>query len=212
MHGCHLRDGTEAVVCECLAKKVANRMEKPAPNPIAETVDAEVIPPKQAGVMDNEVLKHALAKIVAHWLDELIRLPGTKLRVGLEPIMAILPGIGEFLASSVSLATIVASIRAGVSATVVGRMGLNMMFNALLGIIPGIGPGLSAFFKSNSRNLQLLQRWQEGQGAELTKQSRWLIYGVLAVILGFFALMVVVWVYYVWTIWSFLARLMGFTH
>ena len=146
--------------------------------------------------------KDATARIIAKWLDELIRIPGTNFRIGLEPIMAFFPGVGEVLASSVSLVTIVESVRQGVSPSVVARMGLNMVFNAMLGIIPGVGPALSAFFKSNTRNLMLLRRWQEGEGTQLRKGSRWLLGVAVGAVFLVFAVLMLLWALYWWSIFQ----------
>jgi hypothetical protein len=142
--------------------------------------------------------KDATARIIAKWLDELIRIPGTNFRIGLEPIMAFFPGIGEFLASSVSLVTVAESVRQGVSPSIVARMGLNMGFNALLGIIPGVGPALSAFFKSNTRNLMLLRRWQEGESVGLKKSSRWMLGLAVGFVFALFSVVLLAWAFYWW--------------
>lgn len=146
--------------------------------------------------------REATAKIVARWLDELIRIPGTNFRIGLDPIVAFVPGIGDFLASSVSLVTIIESVRTGVAPSVVGRMGLNMFANALLGIIPVVGPAFSAFFKSNTRNLQLLRRWQEGDAHEVRKGSRWLMGIMVGLAFVLFASVMIGWSFLFWSLWK----------
>lgn len=146
--------------------------------------------------------REATAKIVARWLDELIRIPGTNFRIGLDPIISFVPGIGDFLASSVSLVTIIESVRTGVSPSVVGRMGLNMLANALLGIIPVAGPAMSAFFKSNTRNLQLLRRWQEGDAHEVRKGSRWIMSIVVGLAFILFATVLIGWSFLFWSLWK----------
>ena len=153
--------------------------------------------------------RDATARIIAKWLDELIPIPGTNFRIGLEPIMALFPGVGEFLASSVSLVTIVEAVRTGVSPSVVGRMGVNMIVNALIGLIPGAGAPLSAFFKSNSRNLMLLRRWQEGEKQELKKGSRWILGGIVFAVFSVFALLMIVWAFYFWTLFKLFTGLTG---
>ncbi|MBL9115488.1 MAG: DUF4112 domain-containing protein [Verrucomicrobiaceae bacterium] len=168
-------------------------------------------PPGMGEVIDltaND--KDATARIIAKWLDELIRIPGTNFRIGLEPIMAFFPGVGEVLASSVSLVTVVESVRQGVSPSIVARMGLNMGFNALLGIIPGIGPALSAFFKSNTRNLMLLRRWQEGEGNQLRKGSRWVLSLVVGAVFVVFAALMMLWALYWWSIFQIVKGWFGF--
>jgi hypothetical protein len=167
-------------------------------------IDAdEIIPPsskqphlRPPGTGEHE--RHVTARIIARWLDELIRIPGTNFKIGLDPLIAFVPGIGDFLSSSVSAVVIVESVRKGVAASVIMRMGLNMVINALFDVIPVVGPVLSAFFKSNTRNLTLLRRWQEGEHQAVKRSSR----VVMLVVVGLFglciALSVLVWGIYFW--------------
>src|SRR5215212_8997637 len=96
------------------------------------------------------------SRIVAQWMDELIRIPGTNIRIGLDPIIGLFPGIGDFLASSIGLVTITEGVRLKVPVPVLFRMGFNVLLNDAIGTIPLIGDIFSAWFKSNSRNLKLL--------------------------------------------------------
>src|SRR5438128_2317524 len=127
--------------------------------------DAVVLPPEGAptkrgaskGTDKGVEAKNAseVSRIVAQWMDELFRIPGTNFRIGLDPIIGLFPGIGDFLASSVGLVTITEGVRTGVPVPVLFRMGFNVLINDAIGTIPGIGDVFSAFFKSNSRNLKL---------------------------------------------------------
>lgn len=170
----------------------------------------EVIPPssqrppiKAPGDDANE--RDATAKIVARWLDELLQIPGTKFRIGLDPLIAFIPGIGDFLSSSVSAVVILESVRKGVAFSVVFRMGLNMVINALFDAIPGIGPFFSAFFKSNSRNLMLLQRWQEGDHQAVKRSSRIVLLCVVVLFCLCVALALLVWSAYMWALMKLLS-------
>ncbi|MDB6140488.1 MAG: hypothetical protein JWO94_3560 [Verrucomicrobiaceae bacterium] len=180
---------------------------------MSEPVDAdEVIPPSSRGkgvpltapgATASE--KHATARIIARWLDELFPIPGTTFRVGLDPIISLVPGVGDIISSSVSFVVMLEAVRTGVSLSVIMRMAFNMIVNALLDMIPGAGPAASIFFKSNSRNLELLRRWQAGQHREVRRGSRLLL--TLIVCLCFLVLMALmaVWAFYAWTF----ARLFG---
>ncbi len=145
------------------------------------------------------------ARIISKWLDELIRIPGTNFRIGLDPIMSFVPGIGDFLASSLGLVTIIESVRTGVAPSVVGRMGLNMLVNALIGIVPVIGPAFSAFFKSNTRNLMLLRRWQEGDAHEVRKGSRLMMGIVVSFAFLVFGTALIGWGFIFWSFWKTLS-------
>ena len=167
----------------------------------------EVIPPQPhgkgvpspaSGRVSPE--RNASAKIVAKWLDELLHIPGTKFKVGLDPFLAFIPGVGDFLSSSVSAVVIIESIRKGVAASVIVRMALNMLVNALFDAIPAVGPFISAFFKSNSRNLMLLHRWQEGEHQAVKRSSRMVLLIVFSVVCGTLLLSLAGWFFSVWLI------------
>lgn len=139
-----------------------------------------------------------VARVLARWLDERLRIPGTNFRIGLDPLLALIPGIGDFLASGSGFIILAEAVRCGVSIPVLMRMGGNMLVNTLLDVIPVVGPVASAFFKSNTRNFRLLQRWQEGQQRAVRKSTLRLF-----IALGFFVLMLLglvvgLWVFYFW--------------
>jgi hypothetical protein len=98
--------------------------------------------------------------------------------------------VGDFFASSAGMIILLESARNGVSVSVLIRMGMNMLMNTVFDLIPGIGPFFSAFFKSNSRNLALLQQWQAGHQAAV-RRSTWRMFAVVFV---FFALLVALWI------------------
>lgn len=142
--------------------------------------------------------RHASARIIARWLDELLVIPGTKFKIGLDPLIALVPGVGDFLSSSVSAVVILESIRKGVSPSVIGRMGVNVAINALFDAIPFCGPFFSAFFKSNSRNLALLHRWEQGEQKAVRAGSRWMLSLLVVVLFGGLFTLSLFWAFYLW--------------
>ncbi|MBE7497687.1 MAG: DUF4112 domain-containing protein [Verrucomicrobiaceae bacterium] len=146
----------------------------------------------------------ATARVLAKYLDEWLRVPGTNVRIGLDPILALFPGIGDLLVSGAGGVILVEALRSGVGLAVFLRMALNMTLNFLLGLIPGGGAVLSAFFKSNSRNLAILQAWQAGQKAEVKRSTLRFFLG-LALLLGLFVLFVsTLWLLYSYFLFRFL--------
>jgi len=95
------------------------------------------------------------------WLimDDFLRFPGTKLRVGLDPIIGLLPGIGDVASAIISAVVLVHATRYGLPKILLTRMAMNILINELVGIIPGLGDAFSFWFKSNVRNYELLQRY-----------------------------------------------------
>lgn len=186
---------------------------------MSEPIEAdEVIPPSAQGLPVNAPGKtkqerHATARIMARWLDELLHIPGTKFKIGLDPFIALVPGVGDFLSTSVSAVVILESIRKGVSPSVVGRMGINVAINSICDAVPLAGPFFSAFFKSNSRNLALLHRWESGEQKAVVKGSRYVLMGIVIVLFVAFFCVMLFWAFFLWSLvaslWHFLSLLIG---
>jgi len=95
---------------------------------------------------------------VASLMDDFIRIPGTDIRLGLDPILGLFPGLGDTVASLVGVVIINEAGRRGVSRKVLVAMALNILANAAVGAVPVAGDLFSFWFKSNRRNHDLLQK------------------------------------------------------
>lgn len=137
-------------------------------------VEFEVLPPEQP--RDND-----LSRLVAFLLDDLLPIPGTKHRVGLDPLIGLIPGIGDASTSAFASLILIQALRAGVSRIVIARMAANILLNALIGAIPGVGDLFSAWFKSNQKNYTLLQKHAASRQASTAGDWAFLV-GLLGVI------------------------------
>ena len=162
--------------------------------------DPEVLPPEPHGSVTKAPEQSEVARILAKWLDELIGLPGTKFRIGLDPILGSIPGVGDLFTSSAGMVILLEGIRSRVSIFVLLRMGLNMLLNASMNLIPGVGAVGSAIFKSNSRNLALIKRWQEGHQDAVRRSSIATLVSLLIVLALIVGLWIALWVFYIWLI------------
>lgn len=95
---------------------------------------------------------------VASLMDDFIRIPGTDIRIGLDPILGLFPGLGDTVASIVGLAIVNEAAQRGVSRKVLVTMALNILANAAVGSVPVVGDVFSVWFKSNRRNHDLLKK------------------------------------------------------
>jgi hypothetical protein len=101
---------------------------------------------------------------VARLLDSQFRLPGTQFRFGLDPLLGLLPVVGDLSTTLVSVALLLTMLRHGASGAVVVRMGLNILLDSVVGAIPLVGNVFDFAYKSNERNVALLRRhYAEGQ-------------------------------------------------
>ncbi|WP_395747594.1 DUF4112 domain-containing protein [Prosthecobacter sp.] len=145
---------------------------------------------------------NAAARILTRYLDELIPLPGTRVRIGLDPILAFIPAIGDTVASGAGVIILLDALRSGIPIHVFLRMSINMGLNFLLGLIPAAGPVASIFFKSNSRNLKLLLAWQAGHQAKVRRSTFHFYLGIFILIALVLSLILIAWAFYTWLFYT----------
>lgn len=101
-------------------------------------------------------------KTVSNLLDSAIRIPGTNFKIGLDPILGILPIGGDAVATAISLYIIFEGIRADLPRDVLVRMGLYVAIDAVIGSVPVLGTVFDAFWKANEWNANLIEEHVEG--------------------------------------------------
>ncbi|WP_254830438.1 DUF4112 domain-containing protein [Haloglomus salinum] len=92
---------------------------------------------------------------VAQLLDDGIRLPVVGVRIGLDPILGVLPVAGDTAMAVVGLYIVVESARQGVSYWTIARMLLNILVDAAIGSVPVVGDLFDVAFRAHRRNLNL---------------------------------------------------------
>ena len=98
------------------------------------------------------------ARALARVLDTAIGIPGTRIRVGLDAILGLIPGAGDAVSAALSGYIILAAARAGASRPVLLRMVGNVVLDTLIGAVPVLGDLFDIAFRSNARNVALLER------------------------------------------------------
>ena len=127
----------------------------------------------------NDSLRRVRA--VAVLLDEAIRVPGTNLRFGLDPLVGLIPGLGDVLGGIASAYIILEAARAGAPASVLLRMTMNVGVDTMVGSLPVVGDLFDFAWKSNARNVQLLARHVESP-AQTRRASIALVVLLLAIL------------------------------
>jgi len=95
-------------------------------------------------------------------MDEIIRVPGAQFRFGLDPIIGLVPGIGDTSSALISAFALVQAVRFGVPKILLMRMALNILVNEVVGIVPVFGDAFSFWFKSNARNYEIIKNHRLG--------------------------------------------------
>lgn len=120
---------------------------------------------------------------LARLLDAAVRIPGTDIRIGLDPLLGLLPGVGDSLSSLLSGWLVVRAAGLGASPATLARMVGNLLVDAAVGTIPVLGDLFDVGWRANERNLVLL----EGQLADPVrrrKRDRGLVIAVVVVVLA----------------------------
>ena len=92
-------------------------------------------------------------------LDSRFRIPGTSIRFGIDPILSLIPGLGELASPAFAVALILQGLRQRVPRVVIVRMIGNALIDACLGAIPIAGTVGDIFWRANTRNLALLEHY-----------------------------------------------------
>lgn len=144
----------------------------------------EEIPPAE---LRDVIMKKARTSRKISWLlDECIRIPGTNIRFGIDPLLGMFPYGGETVATIVGTVILGEAGKKGLPVKTLVRMGGNMLLNAGVGVIPVVGDLFSFWFKSNSRNYRLLNTYLESEHGAEEPGGWWpvmLIVGTVATVL-----------------------------
>jgi hypothetical protein len=140
---------------------------------------------RDATVPDESTV--ARSRTIAHWLDDAFRIPGTRLRFGLDPLIGLIPGLGDIVGGLLSTYIVVEALRTKPPRALLLRMLANLGVDMVLAAVPIAGDLFDAGWKANSRNLSLLRQHIEHPD-EARAASRMfvalLIVGVALVVVG----------------------------
>jgi hypothetical protein len=118
----------------------------------------------------------------ARLLDSAFVIPGTGIRIGLDPILGLIPGLGDLVSPLYTIAILAQARTLGLPRVVQIRMILNVAIDAFIGVVPVAGDLFDVAWKANDRNMALLERhaWEVTRPAP----GDWLFVGAAALILA----------------------------
>ncbi len=116
----------------------------------------------------------ARARALAKMLDSAIRVPGTTVTIGLDPILGLMPGLGDLAGAALSGYIVLTAARLGVPKSVLVKMLLNLGTDTLVGSVPILGDLFDVGFRANIRNSELLDR-HLGQPEQARRSSRFAV-------------------------------------
>ena len=104
-------------------------------------------------------------------MDSAFRIPGTSFRFGWDPIIGLIPGAGDLVSTIVSAYIIYLAARFQLPPKVFLQMVFNISLEAVVGAVPLVGDLFDAFYKSNLRNLALLEKHVYGVELESSEAA-----------------------------------------
>ena len=168
----------------------------------------EVLPPERKGAGGES--HQALSHLIAYLMDNVIKIPGMQKRVGINPLLDLIPlGFGDAAATIAQVVTILEGARRGVPKIILARMGTNILLNGMVGIVPVLGEAFSWWFRPSSRNYQLLLQHapQAGVAAPSRRNNTGdylFVFGLLAVVLVAMGVFIALGFWLLTALWHFL--------
>ncbi|PSQ42755.1 DUF4112 domain-containing protein [Halobacteriales archaeon QS_9_68_42] len=107
-------------------------------------------------------------RFVANLLDDSIRVPGTEFRIGIDPILGIVPGAGDAVAAAMSVYIVLESARLGVPFLTLLRMIANVTLDFAIGSVPVVGTLFDTVWKANRKNVELAVDSLDGESIDVT--------------------------------------------
>lgn len=104
-------------------------------------------------------------------MDTAFRIPGTPFRFGIDPIMGLVPGLGDLVATAFSAYIIFLAARFSIPREDLFKMIYNISLEAVVGAVPLLGDIFDAFYKSNMRNLKILEKHLDVVDPELEEMA-----------------------------------------
>ena len=142
---------------------------------------------------------------LAWLLDSSVRLPGG-LRIGLDGVLGLVPGVGDLLAALLSSYIVAEAARLRVPGSVLLRMVSNIGVELVIGLVPVVGDLFDMVFKANERNVRLIENWLD-QPHETQRESRWAVAAVFLLLALLLLLAMALAGGLLWWVWGALTAL-----
>lgn len=147
-------------------------------------------PHRQHSNQPNQANHPTLKRLrrLSHLLDNAIPIPGTSYRIGIDPIIGLLPGGGDFVGTAIAAYIVVEAARMGVPRKTLVQMVSNIVLDTVGGTVPVLGDLVDVAFKANSKNVALLEEHLNVPRQQLGRKVDWWFLAML--LAGLFLFMI----------------------
>ena len=152
-----------------------SNVKEPRSGNSVDYIEVEVLAPETEAPKVGEV--DAFIKLASCLLDTIFRIPNTRIRFGLAPVVGLIPILGGQVTSLVSAALLYRSVRHRLPKIAIVRMALNILISGSVGMMPVIGDIFVLWYKPNIRNYRILERY--AGRTNVVTDGDWLFVSVL---------------------------------
>jgi hypothetical protein len=114
-------------------------------------------------------------------LDDAVRIPGTNIRFGLDAVLGLLPGVGDATTGVMAAYAMVLAAKLGAPPIIIARMAVNVLVDVAIGTIPVLGDIFDVGWKSNRKNVKLLEHYQAEP--QKVKAGSWAVVVILLLVI-----------------------------
>ena len=123
---------------------------------------------------------------LSRYLDDLIPIPGTGWRFGLDALIGLVPNVGDTLTSFASFYILVAGVRYGVPKITLLRMSFNIGLDYVVGSVPVVGDAFDFFWKANRQNMDLIRERATGKD-KATMSDYVFVFAIIGILIAILA-------------------------
>lgn len=146
--------------------------------------------------MPKNITRNSKSRKFAELLDSQFTIPGTKIKVGLDPILGLVSGVGDLAGASLSVYFMIFAAKKGAKPSILIRMFVNILADLTIGSIPILGDIFDVAWKANLRNANLLEKLDENPDQLETESTvlNWvLLVFLIAILVG--VIIGVIWIF-----------------
>lgn len=114
---------------------------------------------------------------LAELLDSKFTIPNTRIRFGLDPLLGLIPGAGDWIGGVISVYFLFYAVTLRAESSVLWRMFINILLDVLIGSIPLLGDLFDVYWKANKRNAAILEELRKNP-ERTTSESRFWVWSL----------------------------------